>query len=555
MLFSIKRGLQLGVALVALTQGSAWAQSDPEIVSTPARDIEVAELGTVDPFEVGIQPALPETVWSSGHAGSLEAALARLPEAAGEGWASASAARLAAAALTSRGAPPRGGEADFNLAALRADRLLAASQASQVYELLARTPQVNESDALSRVFAEAAFAVGETTEACRSADALLEGREQAYWLRVRAACLAFDGAIPAAELTSELARAQTPNPDFDQFFDAFVLNRPAPENARPRTGLELTLMAMAAPGARIVPAEGAPGWLRKASERTGPSITLPQTLPEALEAAVSFEGADRAAALGALIQQDLDREIAAEALAIRLADAAESGTFIEVALAFGPEVSRLPITADTLAHGVRFVLAALVADDVNAATVWRDALMDGPPAPEPEPVEPQVYDALAPQGLTPPAEVKAVVEPEVEWAPPAPGIMVGLDFARGIALDEVRTDGFMALLAARLENATPERLCQSAALVALGADDQGQLQQALSGLTRDETVSAPAFGPLMLAAGTGALGETQVLAARLLDQHGDDAETCAASMLALDHAGLRPQALRYVLQRVIAEAA
>ena len=133
--------------------------------------------------------------------------------------------------------------------------------------------------------------------------------------------------------------------------------------------------------------------------------------------------------------------------------------------------------------------------------------------------------------------------------------MVGLDFARGIALDEVETDGFMALLAARLENATPERLCQAAALVALGADDQGQLQQALSGLTRDETVPAPAFGPLMLAAGTGALGETQILAAHLLDQHGDDAEACAATMLALDHAGLRSQALRYVLQRVIEEAA
>ncbi|MBL4540032.1 MAG: hypothetical protein JKP96_15330, partial [Oceanicaulis sp.] len=99
------------------------------------------------------------------------------------------------------------------------------------------------------------------------------------------------------------------------------------------------------------------------------------------------------------------------------------------------------------------------------------------------------------------------------------------------------------------------RLCQAAGLVALGADDQGELQQALSGLTRQTGVTPPALGPLLLASGARALGETQLHAASLLERHPADAETCAAAMLALDHAGLRRQALQYLLARVIEDAA
>ena len=272
-----------------------------------------------------------------------------------------------------------------------------------------------------------------------------------------------------------------------------------------------------------------------------------------------MQGAERAAALGALIGQDLDREIAAEALAIRLADAAQQGLFMEAALTFGPEVASLPITANTLAHGVQFTLAALAADDLNAAERWREALLDGPPAPPPS--EAVLPDAATDLGVLPsldgdvlkPDDEGADAEPD--WQPPAPGVLVALDFARAIALDEIRGDAFMALLAARLETATPERLCQAAGLVALGADDQGELQQALSGLTRQNGATPPAFGPLFLAAGAGALGETQLHAASLLERYPDDAETCAAVMLALDHADLRRQALQYLLARVIEGAA
>ena len=553
MRWSIKAAL---LAASVLAGGQALAQA-------PARPgpIEVAQLGAVDPFEVGVSPVLPDTVWSSGHAGALDGALSVLPDRGSPGWSSPAAARLALNALRSSGEPPRGGRDDFRLAAKRADRALAASRAQLAYELLSRTPRVNESDALSRVYAETALALGQTGEACRAADALLEGRDAPYWLRLRASCLALDGAIPAAELTAELARAQAESPNFDLLFDALVLGRPAPEDFQPRTALQLTLLEALAPGVRLSPHEDAPTWLHLAAERTGPTIALPETLPEALETAVTLEGADRAVALGALIGQDLDREIAAEALAVRLSDAAQQGQFMEAALTFGPEVASLPITENTLAHGVHFVLAALAADDLNAAERWREALLDGPP-PLPASLDPLAQPDAGLGALpsldgaaVPPGSGVDALAGEPDWKPPAPGVLVALDLARAIALDEIRDDAFMALLAARLETATPERLCQAAGLVALGADDQGELQQALSGLTRQSGVAPPAFGPLLLAAGARALGETQLHAASLLERYPDDAETCAASMLALDHAGLRRQALQYLLARVIEDAA
>lgn len=530
-----------GCAAFAL--GAAAAAQEPT-------GIEVQSLGAVDPFAVGIDDALPSTVWSSGDAQALRAALALPPSGLDGGWSQPTAARLALRALLSAGEPPRGAEVDFELAALRADRALAAGRAEPVYELLSRTPRLNRSSSLSRLFAETAFALGRPDEACRAADALLSGRESPYWLRARAACLAFRGSIPAAELTAELARAQTPDARFDRIFDALVLDRDLPRDAAAMSGLELAIAAALAPEQRLEAAADAPAWLHRAAERTGPRIALPSQLPEALEAAVELSGPDRAAALGALAQQDLDRVIAAEALAIRLRDAALTDRFVETARAYGPEVASLPITGDTLAHGAHFVLAALIADDVVAAEMWRDALMDGPPraAPPSFPSAPGEAGVLAP----PPGYA---AEPVLDWTPPDPAVMVALAFARAVALDQIEDDAFMALLAARIEGATPRRLCQAAALTALGANDQGELRAAMTGLEREDARAAPVVGPALLAAAAGALGETQLHAAWLLETHPQDAESCAAAAFALDAAGLRAEATRLVLEMIVEEAA
>jgi hypothetical protein len=523
--------------------------------ATAQQGIEVRQLGAVDPFEVDGGGALPSTVWSSGDAAALRAALTSLPDGHGAGWSNGPAARLALRALLSAGEPPEGAEGAYDLAAMRAGRALSAGRAQPVQRLLVRTPAINESPALSRLLVETSFALGEISEACRAADALLEGRDTPYWLRARAACLAFDGNLPAAELTAELARAQAPNPEFDALFEAFVFGDSLP-NKNPVSGLQLAIAARIAPETRIVAGAAAPAWLARAASRTGPRISLPDTLPEALEAAVNLEGADRAAALGALIGQDLDREIAAEALAIRLADAREAGEFLDVASAYGSEVARLPITADTLAHGVIFTFAALAADDVVAADAWREALIDGPQRPPREmAMQPPAPVTGGPSDMTQPPGYSDPMIDEPDWTPPAARQMVAIDFARAVAEGQIQTDGFAALMGARIEGATPARLCQAAGLAALGAEDDGAIRAAMTGLARDSGAPAPVLGPMLLAGSAQALGETQLLVANALEQAPDSAEVCAAAALSLDRAGLRGEALRLILEQILAEAA
>lgn len=521
----------------------------------PSSGIAVQELGAIHPFEVDAGGNLPETVWSSGDAVALEALLDALPRAQ-EGWSEPAAARLALSALLSGGAPPEGLEDRFTLAELRARRALAAGRPQPVLRLLDRTPQINQSPGLSRVYAELAFALGQTEDACRAANALLEDRDAPYWLRARAACLAIGGNIPAGELTAELARAQAPNTEFDAVFDAYTLDRPVDEAFMPATGLQLALAALAAPERRFSAAETAPAWLHRAAARTGPRIALPETLPEALEAAVLMEGEARSVALGAIIQQDLDRVIAAEALAVRLTDAAEAGAFVEIASAYGAEVAQLPITADTLAHGRLFVLAALAADDIVAAEDWREALFDGPPRSEPEPA-PQPTPGADPATLNaPPGFVSGDAEAlGPEWTPPPASVMVALDFARAVAAGRIEDDAFTALLAARIEGATPQRLCQAAMLTALGAEDGGALRAAMTGLARAEDAPAPVLAPGLLAAGAGALGESALHAALTLERAPQDAEACAGAAVILQRAGLDAQALRLVLELILEEAA
>lgn len=567
----------LAALLAALAGASAFAQAEPR-----GPGIEVRQLGAVDPFQVGLSDALSGSAWSSGDAGATRAVLETLPGMDGEGWDSPLAARLATRALLSSGQPPQGTQDSFALAALRADRALAASGARAAFQLLERTPRLNQSAALARVHAEAGFALGESESVCRIADQLLQGRDQAYWLRARAACSALAGNVAAAELTAELARSLEAAPVFDALLDAYTLDAALPEDARPTSGLELALAHAIAPGTRIEVGETAPAWLAEAAHGFGPPIDLPEMLSEALEAAMALDGADRATALGALVGQDLDRTIAAEALAVRLGEAAGENRFVEVARAYGDEVATLPITADTLAYGPRFVLAALLDGDLATARIWREALADGPPRPEPGPMDAglpdlQVPNEYGPAGLAPPDSAKPVFEEEEAWSPPPASVLVALDYALAIAEGELTGPGFEALLLARIEGGETDRLAEAAGLAALGAPVPAELRRAMlaarPGPAMGEPApaaggegeaeasvapSAPAFAinpaSALLSAHAGALAETQLQAAGLIEAAGLDPRAVALAASALAEAGLDDEARRMVLE-LVAEGA
>ncbi|MGY6662347.1 MAG: hypothetical protein ACXIVO_08500 [Glycocaulis sp.] len=524
----------------------------PAIAQQPSRTIEVQELGAVDPFQVGSRNVLPQTIWSSSDADAVRVILEALPASNGQGWRHGGAARLAERVLLASGEPPRGGRDNFALAALRADRALAAGRVEQVYQLLERTPRLNQSSALSRLHAETGFALGETQSACNTAEGLLRGRDEPYWLRARAVCLALAGNLPAAELTADLARSSEGGRSFGAWFDALVLDRGLPSAQPVSTGLELAIAITLAPEERIGVAESAPAWLKRAAARTGPAITLPEQLDEALEAAMAMEGADRAAALAAIAQQDIDRLIAAEALAARLDDAVSEGRFAEVARAYAMEIETIPINEQTLVHGPRFILALALEGELERAWRWREALLSGP-----ERDRPMQEMNGQPGMLTPPPASFGFTE-EDPWEPPAPAIMVALDMAIGIAADDIGSGPFGAILAARAEDARPERLAQLAGLAALGASvpEAVRVQLLETGSEEGSTGREAHFASMAaLSLVNSSRAEVLLLAAGLIETSNGSAQAYALASYLLERAGHRAEALQLILEALAEESA
>lgn len=532
----------------------------PANAQQPSGAIQVQELGAVDPFQIGSRNVLPSNIWSSSDADALRVILDTLPASSGQGWRHAGAARLAERVLLASGEPPRGGRDDFALAALRADRALAAGRVEQVYQLLERTPRLNQSSALSRLHAETAFALGETGPACNTAESLLRGRDEPYWLRARAVCLALAGNMPAAELTADLARSSEGGGNFGAYFDALVLDRGLPSANPVSTGLELAIAMTLAPEERISVAEGAPAWLKRAAARTGPAITLPEFLDEALEAAMALEGADRAAALAAIAQQDIDRLIAAEALAARFDDAVSEGRFAEVARAYAMEIETIPINEQTLVHGPRFVLALALEGELERAWRWREALLSGPERDHPSQEMNGQQDAQtpgAPGMLAPPPGFASLPE-EDPWEPPAPAIMVALDMAIGIAADDIGSGPFGAILAARAEGARPERLAQLAGLAALGASVPETVRvQLLSADAEGGAAGREADFASMAALSlvNNSRAETLLLAAGLIETSNGSAQAYTLASYVLERAGHRAEALQLILEALAEESA
>ena len=190
--------------------------------------IEVERLDALDPMEVSLpQAGLDNRLWRGTGRDQAVAVLARLPGPDEGQYNSEVLAAAARSVLMSGGQPPAGGRGDADLARLRVERLLAAGGAGDAFDLLERTPGINRIPALARWHADLGFALGETDRACRTADALIEGRDTAYWLRVRACCLVLQGQAAAAELTAELARSQSEDDGFDARLFALTLGTEA----------------------------------------------------------------------------------------------------------------------------------------------------------------------------------------------------------------------------------------------------------------------------------------------------------------------------------------
>lgn len=509
-----------------------------------AQDIEVRQLGSLDPLEVGVATnGLGDSLWGGSTVQTALNALEGLPGSDSNGYRSPARANLVALALLSGGTPPQGGRGNNALASLRADRLLAASGAEAVFSLLERTPGLDRAPDLALLHAETAFALAAGESACRTTNGLVIGRDQPYWLRARAFCHALAGEDAAAELSADLARAEDSDPNFDGLLYAITIGSWTVDEASADTGLDWALAAVSpAEGRPVIDLSDAPEWLVEVAEAAAPLPELTAEPSLALEGLSMQEGSDRTRTLEQLIYQDYDRLVAAQALGLAFIEADRNDDFMRAARRYGRQVATLPVTFETMDHAGRFALAALAVGDIATASRWRDALENGPPARTP------VYDPTKPDDFISGGPERA------EWNPPSPSYMVALDLAFRIAQNQVRRSSTDALVQARLE-AGAAGLGDVAGLAGLGISVPADFRLALFD-AEPETVS-PVLSAMDAAAMAGARAETALLAAQILDEGPAGATPIEMMRItaALDRVGLRDIALSIVLERIIVELA
>jgi hypothetical protein len=197
----------------------------------------VETLAAPDAFTTpGRDTGLPATLWRGA---SLRTIQTVLPLIATRPLSPASAA-LARRVLATGAQGPKGAS-DPALAGARASALLGQGDARAAAAILARAPGVDRSPELAHAAAETALLAGDDARACAVADGLGSGRDDVYWLRLRAYCQTVGGHGDQAQLTFDLAQAQAKDPVFARLMTAKLAGAGNPGAASLRNGLDYAL--------------------------------------------------------------------------------------------------------------------------------------------------------------------------------------------------------------------------------------------------------------------------------------------------------------------------
>jgi hypothetical protein len=319
-------------------------------VSPVLAQVEVSTLPAPDIFTTGLaDTGLPRDLWKGTSPELARQALnliARKPLSP--------AAQSLAYRLLATGAPaPDGAGNDLDLAAARAEVLLSLGDAAGVRRLMERTPNLQSNARLSHAAAEASLLTGDEDRACRVGDALTQGREDVYWLRLKSYCQLKAGDEDGAQLTFNLAQTTAKDPIFGRLMGAKLAGAGDPGKPSVRNGLEYALsfslgLAPPAPPALsvttappppydaaahltadlILAAVSGPPEARKAAQGT---IVLLAALGAPLDndrrAEMAGYGLESRAAPGRLLALDLaaDRGLKAETALVALMICAEAG--------------------------------------------------------------------------------------------------------------------------------------------------------------------------------------------------------------------------------------
>ena len=211
----IRRPLAATLMLCALAAGPALAQTAPTATPDPAPipapapagsggAVESAPLDSLDFFSAaGRRTGLPGDLWKGASADLARSVIAGLGQRPPEpGF-----AQLAQQLLATGARGPDGAHDDADLAGERVLALIRLGDFEGARGVLARTPAVAAHARLSQAAATLALWSGDLARACAVGDALSDGRDGGFWLRLRALCLAGAGKTSEAQLALELAAA------------------------------------------------------------------------------------------------------------------------------------------------------------------------------------------------------------------------------------------------------------------------------------------------------------------------------------------------------------
>jgi hypothetical protein len=195
--------------LAAAGPGRAQTVETPPAGPPPAPSasgavVETTTLDSLDYFSAaGRRTGLGNDLWKGTSADLARSALPALGARPLEPGLS----QLARQLLATGARGPDGAHEDADLAGERVLALIRLGDFEAARGVLARTPGVAAHARLSQAAAELALWSGDLERACTVGNALSEGRDGGFWLRLRALCLASAGKTAEAQLALELAAA------------------------------------------------------------------------------------------------------------------------------------------------------------------------------------------------------------------------------------------------------------------------------------------------------------------------------------------------------------
>lgn len=316
------------ISLAVLT---AIALSPPAL----AQEVQVVALAAPDFFSTGArETGLTADLWRGA---SGQTARTVLPLLAAKPLSPAAQA-LARRVLATGAAGPQDAGRDAGVAGARISALIAQGGVKDAAAILSRTAGLEQNPILAQAGAEAALLSGDAEGACAISDRLVAGREEVYWLRLRAYCQLKSGNSGAAQLTFDLAQAQSRDRLYGRLMGAKLAGAGDPGEPSLRNGLDYALtrdlgLAVTGPAAPAVAAalaaspsgsatwtiEGGPGPVQAAmAALAGGDLGAAQTLrasltsdtiPGATITDLALLDAMLAAASGKADPQTLDRLI------------------------------------------------------------------------------------------------------------------------------------------------------------------------------------------------------------------------------------------------------